>query len=213
MWDLAKTYWRFESELNRVEQSFDVLLNARSGTNSRELEPAFEGCLVYSLDVWGRYVRALVICSSWRRVRSLAGQDYGPPPFNSKQLVFDHLAANRNQITNFSHKQPSWHLQHSAIDAINVLSPPNKGAITGALGASVTSSPIDPWLTTPLSDLHLIRNFVCHRGPYAGVRVKPVLNAADVPGPVEWMCKKVNEAPLFRELIVSLRSQAMAMAQ
>ena len=159
---------------------------------------------MHVFDACGRYVRSVVMLSACREVEGLLGKRYGPPPFRTHREARAELLSRRKAIQHFRYGEPSWHLQQSAMDAIGVLAPPNAPNLLSALGGSI-SSRVTGTMPSPLADLTPIRNFVAHKGPYAGSKCSLVLQAAGCRSVLEWLDQPVAGIPRFHELVANLR--------
>lgn len=166
---------------------------------------AREGVLVHTFDAWGRYVRGVVMLSACRPVRGLSGKDYGPPPFSSHHSAALELVRRKSAISNFSHGEPSWHLQQSAMDAVAVLRIPNAVNVVSALGGSIVTG-AGAVVSSPLVDLTAVRNFIAHKGPSAGAKCSVILRAAGCRSVLEWLDQPVAGIPRFHEVVANLRA-------
>lgn len=126
---LRNIYCGFRGELADVLSTYKQVSSPASSMGRIGVNrPAQEGCIVFLFDAWGRFVRDSAMASSCRRVTGISGNQYGAPPFKSFSDAMAHLRTEEDRIVNYNRSSgPSWHLQRSALDAINVLDPPNKG--------------------------------------------------------------------------------------
>lgn len=168
-----------------------------------------EGSVVYVYDAWGRFVRDAVMVSSCRKVTGIHGHEYGTPPHDTHRSAVAELRANSGSIANFQYGSPSWHLPKSALDAISVLRPPNQANLSGAIGGGIATTP-GLWVADPVSDLHRIRNYICHKGPNAHAKMRPILVKIKARSVLELLDTPIGGIPLFEELAGNLKAIAGA---
>lgn len=166
--------------------------------------PAREGCIIHLYDLWGRYVRAVVLTSTVRDCRTVDGMVF-ERKLDSYRKANEQLHQSRRSIVNFSHGEPSWHLPGSALDAIAVLAPRNNTALRAVIGATITSSATGSAQGQPITVLAATRNFVAHKGKSAAVKLAPILSHSTAGSLLEWMDQPSGGITNFEELASNVR--------
>lgn len=208
MRSLEEIHDNFSRELDDVLSTFNSAptIETRTARRFDNHRASREGVVVHTFDAWGRFIRSAVLVSSCRVVKGIGGATYGPPPFPTHRAAMAHLNLQRRSIQAFRYGEPSWHLQHSALDAVSVLQPPNAQQIRAALGGTVVSSATGVSVASPIADLQVIRNYIAHKGPSAGARVKAILQPVGARSVLEWLDQPVAGIPRFHELVANLRA-------
>lgn len=203
MRSLQSTYLRFSAELDDLLETFEGCppLSGRDAARLGGHRVAREGAVLQCLDAWGRFVRASVLVSAWEPGPGTRRRSHGE--------ALAELARNKNRIQHFSHGEPSWHLQGSAIDAIHVLGLRAAAQMVSAIGASTVTSPVGE-MANPLSELHVVRNYVAHRGPFAGQSCYAIVRQSGARSVLEWLDAPLAGVPRFRVLVENVRTLAQA---
>lgn len=206
MRSVQKIYARFSAELDDILLSYELMPLARERDHSRlgSNRAGREGAVVQAFDAWGRLVRSSVMTFACQPVIGLSGHYYGPAKFKSGGAMLAYLNANKASIQNFQYGEPSWHLQPSAIDAIQTLTLPNSTTLIAAIGASTISGPTGA-APSPLVELHKLRNYIAHKGPKAASALSAHIQSSGNFSVLEWLDSPSVGVPRFRVMIENLR--------